>query len=127
MYNLIKYKQMKENPTIGDLAEEVNRQYSLSMSNHRREFKKGEKSKIFLSIIENLFYVYGKGLGYQNIHVFKADIQFCRNNKNVNINLPEERKNIAKPLYRYENKISEGYTTLTSWQIKEFGLNPDSY
>jgi len=118
---------MKENPTIGDLAEEVNHQYSLFMSNHKGEFKKGEKGKIFISIIENFFYVYGKGLGYENIHVFKADIQFCRNNKNMGINLPEERENIAKPLYRYENKISEGHTTLTSWQIKEFGLNPDSY
>lgn len=119
---------MKENPTIGDLAEEVNHQYSLSMSNHRGEFKKGEKSKIFLSIIENLFRIYGKRLGYESIHVFKADIQFCRNKKNKNMdNLPIEKENITTHLYRYENKISEGYTTLTSWQIKEFGLNPDSY
>lgn len=117
--------------SIGGVAEEVNHQYSLAMSSHRGFFDKKEKSKIFLSIIEDLFHEYGRGLGYEDIHIFKTDIQYCRKNIKEKKKRRPAPKVILPPHERtspyMRRSYGEGSNTFTSWQIREFGLNPDSY
>ena len=99
---------------IRDIALELNKLYS--NAKEKKDPKRGEKTKIFLSILKRLFLSYGSILGYEDLSSFKSDVVRAKNNL--------KRKKTGSKLF----KPSEGDGEIfTFWQIEEFGLNPDSY
>lgn len=114
---------MKTLESIGEVARELSLRYSLALKN-KSEFKKGEKREIYLGIISELFSSHGVALGYCDIHSFRSDLIHCKNQKKEVdvVSITFESGNIF--LGRLP---SEGSNNFTSWQIKEYGLDPDSY
>lgn len=109
-----------------DLARELRERYQANKS----KFPRGERKNLWLGICQDLFQKHGEEFGYKDIHTFKSDL------KMVQIRLSEEEKKSRKrehfSIFEQDQTIfdfgyGEGSTTFTEWQIKTFGLNPESY
>ncbi|MDD3663102.1 MAG: hypothetical protein PHT84_04515 [Candidatus Pacebacteria bacterium] len=109
-----------------DLARELRERYQANKS----KFPRGERKNLWLSICQDLFQRHGEEFGYTDIHTFKSDL------KKVQIRLSDEDRRIKKAehfsVFEQDETTSdfgygEGSTTFTEWQIKTFGLNPESY
>ena len=64
--------------SIGDIASVLNDKYRTALD-ERREFKKGEKSEIFLDFLKDLFEKCGSVFGYSSLSKFKSDVIICKN------------------------------------------------
>lgn len=106
--------------TIADLAVELNKRYSQFLEFKLSDFEKGEKGKIFIGILKNLFDIYGERLGYSDFSDFKRDVVVAKNNLRKN-----KFKKVKKPKTKKPNEGSG--QIFTEYQIENLGLNPDSY
>ena len=122
--------------TFTDVAREFNRLYSNYLLLKNNRFKKGEKSKKFLSIFKSLFEKYGERFGYSNLSDFKSDVIIAKNNLKKDKNIITKNTILEpfslspilfskKVLLFQPNEGSGG--AFTEWQIANLGLNSDSY
>jgi len=114
--------------TINDVAVELIKLYRENLVK-KENFKRGEKSKIFLDIFKILFERYGKHLGYSSISDFKSDVMQVKNN----LKSGNKISNTSSPSFSSHSNFSffepnEGSGEIfTDWQIENLNLNPDSY
>lgn len=112
---------------IKEIVLELNRRYREALIEKQKEpLKRGERSKIFLTILENLYRKYGEYFGYNSFSDFKRIVVCSKNNKKN-----KEKNKISQPAIM-DKKIyfrpTEGSGAIfTEWQIHFLDLNPDSY
>lgn len=114
--------------TIVDMAIELNQRYSqmIKKISEKRDFEKGERSRIFNDIIRDLFNKYHEELGYENTLASLSDFMsiLVRGQKSL------KKSTLKEETFKTEmsEDISEGSGVIFVLnQIVEFDLNPDSY
>jgi len=129
--------------SIGDVSLELNAQYTEALRK-KETFKKGERSRIFLSILSRLFEEYGQLFGCDTLSAFRSEIIECKNRikrsknifaqKNSKKHFDESPLEI-EPVFKFEtisvdssvHKREESGESFTIEQVKYLGLNPESY
>jgi len=114
----------KENMEIADLVLELNHRYGKAL-NEKELIQKGQRSRIFLGILESLYNEYGEYLGYDNFSDFKSLIVRAKNCGKNNQIMPKIYLPFPKRFY-FEPTEGSG-AIFTEWQISKLDLNPDSY
>ncbi len=118
-----------------DIVRELRKRYQ----NKKHLYPKGKKGEFWNKICVSLFEKYGERFGYKNLSNFKSDLKQSLTILQKNNGLKKVKKeNIENPQEEYHKYFKygkrfrgflgrEGYTSFTQMQIRDLGLNPDSY